>query len=60
MRYLLNIALLMLLAQISWSQTREITKISGDLYRYQNNSHFSVFLVTPEGIIVKPGVIKSF
>ena len=30
---------------------REITKIAGDLYRFQNNFHYSVFLVTPEGII---------
>ncbi len=31
--------------------TREITNIAGDLYRFQNNFHFSVFLVTNEGII---------
>ncbi|MGE0747802.1 MAG: MBL fold metallo-hydrolase [Rhodospirillales bacterium] len=31
---------------------RKITKIAGDLYRFQNNFHFSVFLVTPEGVIV--------
>lgn len=30
---------------------RSITQISGDLYRFQNNFHFSVFLVTPDGII---------
>jgi glyoxylase-like metal-dependent hydrolase (beta-lactamase superfamily II) len=30
---------------------REITQIAGDLYRFQNNFHYSVFLVTPEGII---------
>lgn len=30
---------------------RNITNIAGDLYRFQNNFHFSVFLVTPEGII---------
>ena len=30
---------------------RAITNIAGDLYRFQNNFHFSVFLVTPEGII---------
>ena len=30
---------------------REITQIAGDLYRFQNNSHYSVFLVTPEGVI---------
>ncbi len=31
---------------------REITKISGDLYRFRNAGHFSVFLVTPTGIVV--------
>lgn len=31
--------------------TREITNISGDLYRFQNDNHYSVFLVTPDGII---------
>ena len=30
---------------------REITHIAGDLYRFQNKFHFSVFLVTPEGVI---------
>ncbi|MDH3692664.1 MAG: MBL fold metallo-hydrolase [Gammaproteobacteria bacterium] len=33
------------------SPTREITQITGDLYRFQNNFHFSVFLVTPDGVI---------
>jgi glyoxylase-like metal-dependent hydrolase (beta-lactamase superfamily II) len=31
---------------------REITKIAGDLYRFQNNFHVSVFLVTPAGVVV--------
>ena len=30
---------------------RAITHIADDLYRFQNNFHFSVFLVTPEGEI---------
>ena len=30
---------------------RAITQVAGDLYRFQNNFHFSVFLVTPEGVI---------
>ena len=30
---------------------RSITKIAGDLYRFQNNFHYSVFLVTPAGVI---------
>ena len=31
---------------------RAITHIAGDLYRFQNNFHYSVFLVTPDGVIV--------
>jgi len=31
---------------------RSITNIAGDLYRFQNQFHFNVFLVTPDGIIV--------
>lgn len=31
---------------------RSITKIAGDLYRFENNFHRSVFLVTSEGIIL--------
>ncbi|MCP4328112.1 MAG: MBL fold metallo-hydrolase [Alphaproteobacteria bacterium] len=30
---------------------REITNMAGDLYRFQNKFHFSVFLVTPDGVI---------
>jgi glyoxylase-like metal-dependent hydrolase (beta-lactamase superfamily II) len=30
---------------------RTITPIVGDLYRFQDRFHFSVFLVTPEGVI---------
>ncbi len=30
---------------------RVISKIAGDLYRFQNNFHASVFLVTPDGVI---------
>ncbi len=38
-------------AQAQNAPKREIIQISGDLYRFQNNFHFSVFLVTPEGVI---------
>jgi glyoxylase-like metal-dependent hydrolase (beta-lactamase superfamily II) len=31
---------------------REITQVKGDVYRFQNANHFSVFMVTPRGIIV--------
>ena len=31
---------------------REITSLAPDLYRFRNNNHFTVFMVTPEGIIL--------
>ena len=31
---------------------RTITRLTGDLYRVQNNDHYTVFLVTPAGIIL--------
>jgi glyoxylase-like metal-dependent hydrolase (beta-lactamase superfamily II) len=31
---------------------REINRISGEVYRFRNNFHYSVFAVTPDGIIV--------
>ena len=31
---------------------REITKIAGEVYRFRNNNHYSVFAVTPAGVIV--------
>lgn len=40
---------------ISFAQAdakRSISKITGDLYRFQNDFHYSVFLVTADGIIV--------
>ncbi len=39
-------------AQAQNAPKREIVQISGDLYRFQNKFHYSVFLVTPEGVIV--------
>ena len=45
-----------LLVTASWAQTppapvREITKIAGEVYRFRNNNHYSVFAVTPAGVI---------
>jgi len=31
---------------------RAITQVAGDLYRVQNNGHYTMFLVTPAGIIL--------
>lgn len=45
-----------LLAGVALAQqgapTRELTQIEGNLYRFQNNFHFSVLYVTPDGAIV--------
>jgi glyoxylase-like metal-dependent hydrolase (beta-lactamase superfamily II) len=30
---------------------REISKIAGEIYRFRNNNHYSIFVVTPAGII---------
>ena len=38
---------------------REITNIAGDLYRFQNKFHVSVFLVTPEGVIATDPINKE-
>ncbi len=40
--------------------TRSITNITGDLYRAQNNAHFTVFLVTEEGIIMSDPINRDF
>ena len=40
--------------------TRSITNITGDLYRARNNNHFTVFLVTPEGIIMSDPINREF
>lgn len=39
---------------------RGIVQVEGDLYRAQNNAHFTVFLVTPEGIIVSDPINREF
>ncbi|MGH7534628.1 MAG: MBL fold metallo-hydrolase, partial [Gemmatimonadales bacterium] len=41
---------------ISWAQSpappvREITKIAGEVYRFRNANHYSVFAVTPAGVV---------
>ena len=48
----LLIAALAPAAALAQEAKRAITKIAGDLYRFQNNFHYSVFLVTADGVIV--------
>ena len=38
---------------------RAITKIAGDLYRFKNNFHYSVFYVTPGGVLVTDPINKG-
>jgi glyoxylase-like metal-dependent hydrolase (beta-lactamase superfamily II) len=38
---------------------REITKIAGEVYRFRNNAHYSVFAVTPAGIIATDPINAS-
>jgi glyoxylase-like metal-dependent hydrolase (beta-lactamase superfamily II) len=39
---------------------RGIVNIAGQLYRAQNNNHYTVFLVTPEGIIMSDPINRDF
>ena len=39
---------------------RSIVNITGDLYRAQNDEHFTVFLVTEEGIIMSDPINRDF
>jgi glyoxylase-like metal-dependent hydrolase (beta-lactamase superfamily II) len=50
----LGITLLLMAAPWAQSQqapVREITKIAGEVYRFRNANHYSVFAVTPAGVI---------
>lgn len=51
-----GLAVLVFLSQapMAWSQqapVRGIERIAGDVYRFRDNYHYSVFMVTPEGVI---------
>lgn len=39
---------------------RSIVNIAPDLYRVQNNNHYTVFLVTPEGIVMSDPINRDF
>ena len=47
-------AILTTFSGLAWAQTatRSLQQISGGLYRFQNNFHYSVVLVTDDGILV--------
>ena len=40
--------------------TRGIVNLTGQLYRAQNNNHYTVFLVTPEGVIMSDPINRVF
>ncbi len=40
--------------------TRSIVNLTGQLYRAQNNNHYTVFLVTPEGVILSDPINRDF
>src|SRR6188768_4111671 len=39
---------------------REIVNVKGDIYRARNNNYFSLFMVTPDGIILADPVNAAF
>src|SRR5512134_1660033 len=39
---------------------RGIVNVTGQLYRAQNNNHYTVFLVTPDGIIMSDPINREF
>jgi glyoxylase-like metal-dependent hydrolase (beta-lactamase superfamily II) len=39
-------------ARAQQEPVREITRLAGEIYRFRNNLHYSIFAVTPAGIIV--------
>jgi len=56
-------ALLVALATAALAQpapTRGIVNVTGQLYRAQNNNHYTVFLVTPEGVIMSDPINREF
>jgi len=56
-------ALLLVLATVASAQQppqRGIVNITGQLYRAQNNNHYTVFLVTPEGVIMSDPINRDF
>lgn len=59
LRWLSLIALIA--AASALAQTpRGIERVRGDLYRAQNNQHYTVFLVTPDGIILSDPINEEF
>jgi glyoxylase-like metal-dependent hydrolase (beta-lactamase superfamily II) len=47
-------------ADAQQTPTRAIVNVTGQLYRAQNNNHYTVFLVTPEGVIMSDPINRDF
>src|SRR5512145_1893135 len=47
-------------AQQPAAPQRGIVNVTGQLYRAQNNNHYTVFLVTPEGVIMSDPINRDF
>ena len=54
------IALLPLAALAQQAPQRSIVNLTGQLYRAQNNNHYTVYLVTPEGVIMSDPINRDF
>jgi len=61
---LLLVAIVAAGAADAWAQqkppARGIVNVTGQLYRAQNDNHYTVFLVTPEGIIMSDPINRDF
>ena len=52
-RMLVSIFILLVAASATaTAQDREITNIAGDVYRFQNKFHYSIFVLTDAGVVV--------
>src|ERR671924_996322 len=58
--FLASLIALPALAQQPQAPMRSIVNITGQLYRAQNNNHYTVFVVTPEGIIMSDPINRDF
>lgn len=45
-------SILLISAALAQDAERSITKVAGDVYRFQNNFHFSLVTVTDDGVVV--------
>ena len=48
------------LALAQQAPQRSIVNLTGQLYRAQNNNHYTVYLVTPEGVIMSDPINRDF